>query len=133
LADNGNYRDEIIMPIAEDGKNTQSYGDMTFVIHAAVGGSEDATNMFGIASGGWGGNRLTTTFVNKFADPSGNTDKRAIFYSAGQATEINNPTIFTPRDTYRPNTKTLLQQVLWAQMTRLLIRTSRCSGFLRFT
>jgi hypothetical protein len=95
LADNNSYRDEIIMPIAEDGKNTQSYGDMTFVIHAAVGGSEDATNMFGIASGGWGGNRLTTTFVNKFADPSGNTDKRAIFYSAGQATEINNPTVFT--------------------------------------
>jgi hypothetical protein len=95
LADNGNYRDEIIMPIAEDGNSTQSYGDMTFVIHAAVGGSEDATNMFGIASGGWAGNRMTTAFVNKFADPSGNTDKRAIFYTAGQTFPITNPTIFT--------------------------------------
>lgn len=95
LADNGNYRDEIIMPIAEDGINTQSYGDMTFVIHAAVGGSEDATNMFGIPSGGWAGNRMTTTFVNKFADPSGNTDSRAIFYTAGQTLTITNPTIFT--------------------------------------
>ena len=95
LADNNGYRDEIIMPIAEDGINTQSYGDVTFIIHAAVGGSEDATNMFGIASGGWAGNRMTTTFVNKFADPSGNTDKRAIFYSAGQTLAITNPTIFT--------------------------------------
>jgi hypothetical protein len=96
LADNNSYRDEIIMPIAEDGTNTQSYGDMTFVIHAGVGGSEDAANGFGIASGGWGGNRLTTSFVNKvFADPSGNTDKRAIFYTNGQTLTITNPTIFT--------------------------------------
>ena len=95
LADNNGYRDEIIMPIAEDGKNTESYGDMTFVIHASVGGSEDATNTFGIASGGWAGNRLTTTFVNRFADPSGNTDKRAIFHTAGQDLNITNPTIFT--------------------------------------
>ncbi len=95
LADNNGYRDEIILPIAEDGNNTQSYGDMTFVIHAAVGGSEDAANLFGIASGGWAGNRLTNTFVSKFADPSGNTDSRAIFYSQGQTLSITNPTIFT--------------------------------------
>jgi hypothetical protein len=95
LADNNGYRDEILLPFAEDGINTESYGDMTFVIHAAVGGSEDATNGFGIASGGWAGNRLTNTFVNKFADPSGNSDTRAIFYSAGQTPVITNPTIFT--------------------------------------
>lgn len=95
LADNNSYRDEILLPIAEDGKSTESYGDMTFVIHAAVGGSEDATNTFGIASGGWAGNRLTTTFYNKFADPSGNTDKRAIFYTSGQTGTISNPSIFT--------------------------------------
>lgn len=96
LADNNGYRDEIILPIAEDGINTQSYGDMTFVIHAAVGGSEDAANSFGIASGGWAGNRMTTSFVNKiFADPSGATDKRAVFYSDGQVLDISNPTVFT--------------------------------------
>jgi hypothetical protein len=96
LADNNSYRDEIIMPIAEDGVNTQSYGDMTFVIHAGVGGSEDATNAFGIASGGWAGNRMTTSFVNKvFPDASGNTDKRAIFYTSGQTLAITNPTVFT--------------------------------------
>ncbi len=95
LADNNGYRDEILLPIAEDGINTQDYGDMTFVIHASVGGSEDATNMFGIASGGWAGNRLTTTFVNKFSDPSGNTDTRAIFYTTGQTLSITNPVVFT--------------------------------------
>jgi hypothetical protein len=95
LADNNSWRDEIMLPIAEDGKNTQSYGDMTFVIHAAVGGSEDATNTFGIGSGGWGGNRLTNAFVGKFSDPSGATDTRAIFYSAGQTLNITNPSVFT--------------------------------------
>jgi hypothetical protein len=97
LADNNNDRDEIILPVAEDGINTQSYGDVTFIIHAGVGGSEDATNEFGIASGGWAGNRMTNTFVTKvFPDPSGNTDKRAIFYTTGQTlSPIADPTIFT--------------------------------------
>jgi len=96
LADNNNDRDEMILPLAEDGTNTESYGDMTFVIHAAVGASEDATNEFGIASGGWAGNRMTTTFVNKvFPDPSGNTDKRAIFYTNGQTLNITGPTVFS--------------------------------------
>jgi len=97
LADNNGYRDEMILPIAEDGTNTESYGDMTFVIHAAVGGSEDATNEFGIASGGWAGNRMTNTFVTRvFPDASGNTDKRAIFYTSGQTLgPISSPTVFT--------------------------------------
>jgi hypothetical protein len=96
LADNNLDRDEIILPIAENGVNSQSYGDVTFIIHAGVGGSEDATNEFGIATGGWDGNRMTTAFVNRvFPDPSGNTDKRAIFYTAGQTLTITNPNIFT--------------------------------------
>jgi hypothetical protein len=131
LADNNGYRDEILLPIAEDGINTQSYGDMTFVIHAAVGGSEDAKNMFGIASGGWAGNRLTTTFVNKFADISGNTDTRAIFYSNGQTPTISNPTIL-PKATFAPSLKTLLQQAHWDQTIRLLIPISRCSAWPKF-
>jgi hypothetical protein len=96
LADNNKYRQEIIMPIATDGNNSRSYGDMTFVIHAGVGGAMDAANEFGIASGGWAGNRMTTAFVtSKFADPSGGTDKRAIFYTKGQTLTITHPTIFT--------------------------------------
>ncbi len=95
LADNYKWREEIILPIACDGTNTRDYGGMTFVIHAGVGGSEDPALGFGIASGGWSGNRYTTTFVNKFADKTGNTDKRALFYTQGQEVEINQPTIFT--------------------------------------
>ena len=96
LADNNADRDEIIMPIAEDGNNTQSYGDVTFIIHASVGGSEDATNEFGIASGGWDGNRVTPTFVNRsFPDPSGKTDSRAIFYTTNQSLSITSPNVFS--------------------------------------
>lgn len=94
LADNDADRDEIILPIAENGVSTEGYGDVTFIIHAAVGGSEDATNMFGIASGGWAGNRMTVTFVNKvFTD---RRDHRAILYTAGQDTSgiIPDPTVF---------------------------------------
>jgi starch-binding outer membrane protein, SusD/RagB family len=94
LADNNLDRDEIILPIAEDGVSTEGYGDVTFIIHAAVGGSEDATNEFGIASGGWAGNRFTIEFVNKvFAD---RRDHRAILYTSGQdTTSISNPSVFT--------------------------------------
>ncbi len=96
LADNNADRDEIILPFAENGLNTQSYGDVTFIIHAGVGGSEDATNEFGISSGGWAGNRMTNTFVTKvFPDATGKTDQRAIFYTAGQTLgPIADPTIF---------------------------------------
>ncbi|MBL0740056.1 RagB/SusD family nutrient uptake outer membrane protein [Chryseolinea lacunae] len=95
LADNDRLRTEVIFPIAEDGNSTRGYGGMTFVIHAEVGGSMDADNGFGIKSGGWSGNRMTTTFVNKFDDASGNTDRRAIFYTDGQTLEIDHPTVFT--------------------------------------
>ncbi len=94
LADNNTCRDEIILPLAEDGVHTESYGDVTFIIHASVGGSEDATNQFGIASGGWAGNRLTNTFVNKvLSDPN---DKRVILYTSGQdLSGITTPNVFT--------------------------------------
>ncbi|RAV99285.1 RagB/SusD family nutrient uptake outer membrane protein [Pseudochryseolinea flava] len=95
LADNHTLRNEIIFPIAEDGDNTRNYGGMTFVIHAAVGGQMDADNGFGIASGGWNGNRFTNTFVEKFADTSGETDTRAMFFTDGQILEIEHPTTFT--------------------------------------
>ena len=74
LADNHQLRNEIIFPVAEDGNSTRNYGGVTFVIHAAVGGSMDAHNDFGIASGGWSGNRFTNSFVEKFEDDA---DQRA--------------------------------------------------------
>lgn len=95
LADNHRLNNEIIFPIAEDGNFTRNYGGVTYIIHAAVGGSADAGADFGISAGGWSGNRLTSSFVEIFDDPTGDTDQRAIFYIDGQSLEIENPLIFT--------------------------------------
>jgi len=84
-ADN-NLSPEIILPITSDGKNTQTYGGMTYLVHAQIGGTMPPAQ-FGVG-GGWGGIRTTKAFVNKFVDNSGKTDQRAMFWSAGQKLEI---------------------------------------------
>lgn len=62
-ADN-NLSSEIVFPVIFDGVHTRTWGGMTFVVHAAVGGSMEPAE-FGI-DGGWGGTRVTSTFVKKF-------------------------------------------------------------------
>jgi len=81
IADNHLNTDENIFTIAYDGTYTQNWGGTTYLTHgpAAVPGSISGT------SGNWGGLRHTHQFVDLFADPSGNTDKRAQFYTTGQA------------------------------------------------
>ena len=93
VADN-NTSPEMIFPITFDGTNTQSYGGMTYIVEAAIGGSMPADAMFGL-SGGWGGTRTTSAFVGKFPDPSGNTDTRALFWTDGQTLSINDIGQFT--------------------------------------
>ncbi|MDR5590682.1 RagB/SusD family nutrient uptake outer membrane protein [Christiangramia sp. SM2212] len=100
LADNNSNgaQNEIIFPITFDGINTQAYGGMTFIIHAAVGGSMDPDN-FGI-NGGWAGLRTTSALVNKFLDSEDDAieevaDQRALFYTDGQSKEINDISNFT--------------------------------------
>lgn len=80
LADNHLNTDEFIFSIAYDATNTQNWGGTAYLTHgpAAVPGSISGT------SGSWGGLRHTHTFVDLFADPSGNTDQRAQFYTVGQ-------------------------------------------------
>ncbi|MES2332729.1 MAG: RagB/SusD family nutrient uptake outer membrane protein [Bacteroidota bacterium] len=80
LADNNLITSEFIFSIAYDATYTQNYGGTTYLTHgpAAVPGSLSGTN------GNWGGLRVTQDFVNLFSDPSGNTDKRAQFYTPGQ-------------------------------------------------
>lgn len=87
LADN-NTSPEIIFPVAFDALRTQTYGGMVYIIHASIGGSMNAAD-FGVSSGGWAGLRTTKSLVDEFPDPSGNTDKRAMFYTDGQNLEIN--------------------------------------------
>lgn len=91
-ADN-NLSAEMIFPITCDGQHTQSYGGMTYLVHAEIGGSMSPA-AFGVG-GGWGGIRTTKALVNKFADNTGATDKRAMFWSTGQKLEINDISQFT--------------------------------------
>jgi SusD family len=63
LADNHNSK-EIIFPVAFDGINTQTWGGMTFIIRAGIGGGMPSAAS-GVA-GGWGGSRTTRQLVEKF-------------------------------------------------------------------
>jgi hypothetical protein len=95
LADN-NTSAEIIFPITFDGTRTKTWGGMTFLVHAPVGGKMNP-NDFGI-NGGWGGLRTTKQFVNLFSDITGKTDTRAMFFTTDQNLEIDD--IFTFTDGY---------------------------------
>ncbi len=83
MADNDKQKDEFIYAINCDGARTKSYGNTTFLVHAASGDDHDD---YGVG-GGWYGYRTTKQFVNLFADKTGNTDQRALF------TNLDNPEI----------------------------------------
>lgn len=68
LADNHNSN-EIIFPVAFDGVNTRTWGGMTFIIRAGIGGSIDPLES-GVVSG-WGGTRITKQVVDNFGDIGG--------------------------------------------------------------
>ena len=93
LADNQLNANEFIFTINYDGAKTQGWGGTTFLTHASIGGSMSAASA-GVNSG-WSGLRTTRAFVQKFADPSGATDKRAQFYQSGQNLDIASQTTFT--------------------------------------
>lgn len=84
---------EVIWSILFDGDNTQTFGGTTYLVHAALGGSIDPET-FGV-NAGWGGLRARPQFVNQFADISGDTDERAIFFTEGQNREIESVSTFT--------------------------------------
>ncbi len=88
LADNdtNGTQSEVIFPITFDGLNTQSFGGMTFLVHAPVGGAMSASD-YGI-NGGWAGIRTTPTFVEQFPGEENSEDGRALFFTNGQSKEI---------------------------------------------
>jgi hypothetical protein len=94
LADNDSNgaQDEVIFTIPFDGLHTQSYGGMTFLVHAAVGGDMDPAD-FGI-NGGWYGLRTTSALVDLFPTPEASPDGRALFFTSGQTKEINDISVF---------------------------------------
>ena len=92
LADNDNSN-EIIFPVTFHGKSTQTWGGMTFIVSAAIGGTMNPDD-FG-SSQNWGGNRTTSTFVDKFPDLTGDLDSRAMFHTDGQNLDITDIFEFT--------------------------------------
>ena len=89
---------EIIFAVNFDGNRTQTYGGMTFLIHASIGGSM-SPSAYGVNTG-WAGLRATKNLVNLFPDETGDQDGRAIFYTAGQSKEIPNTPISTFNEGY---------------------------------
>jgi len=81
LADN-NTSPEIIFPVPSDGLKTQAYGNTTFLIHAACGGSMSPT-AYGLASGGcWWGNRMKPEAYNNY-DLANDTARTSFFVVTG--------------------------------------------------
>jgi len=93
LADNHLTTNEVIFTVTSDGAFTKTWGGTTAIIHAGVGGEMNPAD-YGI-DGGWGGTRTTSAFVNKFDDITGETDKRALFFTEGQNLEIEDIGLFT--------------------------------------
>jgi len=55
---------EIIYAIPFDGENTQTWGGMTYLVHAALGGRMDPAD-YGVR-GAWSGLRTTSALVHEF-------------------------------------------------------------------
>jgi hypothetical protein len=82
-ADN-NTSPEIVFPIPFDGKHTQTWGGMTFLVHAAVGGNMDP-GAYGI-DGGWWGLRMKQQAYALYTPG----DKRgALTFTNGQNVNVN--------------------------------------------
>lgn len=80
---------EVIFALNSDGKGTQNWGNTTFLVHAAIGGTMIATD-YGVGSG-WAGLRTTKAMVEKFGpDPLdvSTMDPRNKFYTDAQNLEI---------------------------------------------
>lgn len=76
----------IIFSVNFDGVRTRTWGGMTFVVHAAVGGSMNVAD-YGIDSG-WGGTRATSALVNKF--PSTNSGSLLVAPAEGGTYSVLN-------------------------------------------
>src|SRR6059036_2210700 len=88
-ADNNNST-ELVFVAAQDGRNTQTWGGMTFLIHAGCGGSMSAAN-YGIDYC-WGGYRMKQQIYRLFAAGDG---RAAFFWTTGQTDSVSDRGDFT--------------------------------------
>jgi starch-binding outer membrane protein, SusD/RagB family len=81
---NNNTSPELVFVAAQDGGNTQTWGGMTFLIHAGCGGSMSAGD-YGIDYC-WGGYRMKQQLYNLFGAGDG---RAAFFHTAGQQVNVD--------------------------------------------
>lgn len=97
-ADNheGDAKNEIIFAIPYDATYMQTYGGMTFIINASIGGDASPAEL-GVPGGGWGGTRTTKNLVylfNGLVDDRGKiySNGNGIFFTEGQDIEMQDVT-----------------------------------------
>jgi starch-binding outer membrane protein, SusD/RagB family len=89
LADN-NTSPELIFTVPFDGLHTRTYGGMTFLTHAAVGGNMNPS-AYGL-DGGWYGLRIRPESYNLYTP----ADHRGyMFFTSGQSVQINSISNFS--------------------------------------
>ena len=92
LADN-HTSPEIIFAVPFDGVRTQTFGGMTFLQHAAVGGNMTAGD-YGL-DGGWWGLRVRPEVYALYPGGAAGPDRRgSFFYTNGHTPEIDDLTAF---------------------------------------
>ena len=79
---------EMVFAITADGEKTRTWGGMTFLIHASVGGGMNASD-YGI-DGGWWGLRVKPEILPLYPalGPSSPDKRAAFFYTQGQTQAI---------------------------------------------
>jgi starch-binding outer membrane protein, SusD/RagB family len=82
MADNDKRTNELIWAITCDGQKTQGYGNTTFLVNCSSGDDKPADYFKGAGGGGWKGYVATKNLANLFPDPTGATDKRAMFITS---------------------------------------------------
>src|SRR3989441_5067644 len=82
-ADN-NSSPELVFVAPQDGNNTQTWGGMTFLIHAGCGGSMSAANYR--IDYCWGGYRVKQQAYNRFGAGDG---RAAFFFKTGQQVNVD--------------------------------------------
>jgi starch-binding outer membrane protein, SusD/RagB family len=91
LADN-HLAKGIIFPVVADGVNAQTWGGVTMIACSSWSSDMNAAD-YGINP--WGGNRARRQLVEKFEDYTGETDKRAMFFTDGRTITTDDIAEFT--------------------------------------
>lgn len=96
LADNSTNgaQNEVIFPITFDGIRTQTYGGMTYLVHAPIGRAVSPASI-GI-NGGWTGLRTKPSLTSLFtlATP-GDDDRESLFFTTGQNPNVDTLSSFS--------------------------------------